>query len=150
MGKRYISSHEGWNSRLDELQAAVLRVKLKNLDKDNQFRKRNANKYFELLDSNVFSVPKIRQNSTHVFHLFVIKNSNRDELKKYLLDNNVQTTVQYPVPIHKQKYFENLLGECSLPITEKLSNEILSLPMYPELTLNSVYEVSRLLEAFIK
>ena len=142
--ERYISSHEGWNSRLDEMQAAILRVKLKHLDKDNNNRRNKANIYFDLLKDLPLILPELRPKCDHVFHLFVIKTEYRNELKKYLFNEKVQTTIQYPVPIHMQKFYKNISENCSLPVTEKLSNEILSLPMFPELKTNDINKVSSL------
>ena len=146
--KRYISSKEGWNSRLDELQAAILRVKLKNLDKDNSLRQQHAKKYNELLKDLPIELPKKRENCTHVYHLFVIKVNQRDELKDYLHNNDVNTTIQYPVPVHQQKYFQNLCDEKSLPVTEQVSKNILSLPMYPELGENEIHKISNSLKDY--
>tara|TARA_Y100001958_G_scaffold108720_1_gene76360 strand:- start:737 stop:1834 length:1098 start_codon:yes stop_codon:yes gene_type:complete len=146
--ERYISSHEGWNSRLDEMQAAILRVKLKYLDKDNNNRRKNANTYFDSLKDVPLVLPELRSKCDHVFHLFVIKTEYRNELKKYLFNEKVQTTIQYPVPIHMQKFYKNISENCSLPVTEKLSNEILSLPMFPELKTNDINKVSSLLKNF--
>jgi dTDP-4-amino-4,6-dideoxygalactose transaminase len=136
--ERYVSTVEGWNSRLDELQAAILRVKLKSLDRANNLRYEHAKSYIKSLSQLPLELPKIRLNCTHVFHLFVIKTDNRNELKEYLNDNNINTTIQYPVPIHKQKYFQKKCGEYSLPVTEHVAKTILSLPMYPELTSEAI------------
>ena len=147
--KRYISSHEGWNSRLDELQAAVLRVKLRHLDKDNKRREKNASSYFTFLKNLPLGLPKLRDNCSHVFHLFVIKTEKRDSLKNYLFNQEIYTTIQYPVPVHKQKFYRKLIGNHSLPVTEKLSKEILSLPMFPELEESQINRVSNLIGKFI-
>ena len=146
--ERYISSKEGWNSRLDELQAAILRVKLKNLDKDNNLRQQHAKKYNELLKDLPIELPKKRENCTHVYHLFVIKVDKRDRLKEYLGKNGVNTTIQYPVPVHQQKYFQNLCDEQSLPVTEKAAKNILSLPMYPELKEKEIHKAQNILKGY--
>jgi len=146
--ERYVSSLKGWNSRLDELQAAILRVKLKYLDKDNNIRQRHAKKYNELLKGLPLSSPKIRDHCSHVFHLFVVKTNNRDELKEYLQNNGINTTIQYPVPVHQQTYFQNLYDEKSLPVTEQVAKNILSLPMYPELGENEIHTVSNILKNY--
>ena len=132
--ERYISSTEGWNSRLDEMQAAILRVKLKKLDADNICRQQHAYKYDKALKKMPLELPGVRNGSTHVFHLFVIKTDQRDELKAHLQKREVNTTIQYPVPIHRQKYYQAIVGDISLPVTEQVADAILSLPMYPELT----------------
>jgi len=136
--ERYVSSVEGWNSRLDELQAAILRVKLNNLDQDNNLRQEHAKNYIKLLSRLPLVLPKIRLNCSHVFHLYVIKADQRDELKAHLKNHEINTTIQYPVPIHRQKYYEEIVGELSLPVTEQVAETILSLPMYPELTSEAI------------
>ena len=146
--ERYISSAEGWNSRLDEMQAAILRVKLKNLDKDNNLRRRHSKKYNELLKDLPLELPKTRSNSSHVFHLFVIKIEQRNKLRDYLQKNGVNTTIQYPVPIHKQKYFQKMCSEKSLPVTEQVAKNILSIPMYPELEEKEIVKVSNKLKDY--
>jgi dTDP-4-amino-4,6-dideoxygalactose transaminase len=146
--ERYISSKEGWNSRLDELQAAILGVKLKNLDKDNSLRQQHSKKYNELLKDLPIALPSKRESCAHVFHLFVIKTNNRNKLKEYLQKNGVNTTIQYPVPVHQQKYFQKICGEKSLSVTEQVAKKILSLPMYPELEENEIHKVSNILKDY--
>ena len=143
--ERYISSKEGWNSRLDELQAAILHVKLKHLDEDNSRRNKHAKIYIDLLKYLPLESPKTRSNCSHVFHLFVIKTEQRDKLRDYLQKNGVNTTIQYPVPVHQQKYFQNLCDETSLPVTENAAKNILSFPMYPELEEKEINKVSNIL-----
>jgi len=133
--QKRISINNGWNSRLDELQAAILRVKLEVLDTTNKLRQNCADKYNEALNELPFKLPKIRKNSTHVFHLYVIQTEKRNELKKYLLKKEIQTSIHYPLPINQQPYFQNIVGDISLPLTEKVADKILSLPIYPELSL---------------
>lgn len=131
--ERYISSEEGWNSRLDEVQAAILREKLKGLDADNALRRQLAGQYRQMLQSLPIDLPQEREQVNHVYHLFVIQTDHRDRLRQYLLDHGVQATIQYPVPIHQQGYYRNIVGSVSLPVTERAAGRILSLPMYPEL-----------------
>jgi len=146
--ERYISSKEGWNSRLDELQAAILHVKLKHLDEDNFRRNKHAKIYFDLLKYLPLESPKTRSNCSHVFHLFVIKTEQRDKLRDYLQKNGVNTTIQYPVPVHKQKYFQKMCSEKSLPMTEQVTKNILSIPMYPELEEKEINKVSNILKDY--
>ena len=148
--KRYISSKEGWNSRLDEIQAAILRVKLKYLDRDNNKRKKLADNYKKELSELPLDLPVAREGTTHVYHLFVIKNEQRDKLKEYLHRNGVQTTIQYTVPIHKQKFYFDNFGNNSLPIAEEMASTILSLPMYPELCEKDILQVIDSLKDFYK
>jgi len=129
---RYISSSEGWNSRLDEIQAAILRVKLKYLDEDNLKRTKLAEQYVDGLQRLLLEVPRKRSDCEHVYHLFVIKTNNRKSLRDYLGENGISTSIQYPVPVHEQAKFMSLGQNESLQITEKLAKEIVSLPIYPE------------------
>lgn len=138
--KRYVSSHEGWNSRLDELQASILRVKLKYLDKDNGRRLKIAKKYLNYFKGLPIELPLTRSECSHVFHLFVIRTEERDSLKNYLVQNGVNTTIQYPVPIHKQSYYEQKNSPLLIR-TEKYANLILSLPNFPELENNDQMKV---------
>ena len=146
--ERYISSKEGWNSRLDELQAAILHVKLKHLDEDNARRNKHAIIYFDLLKFLPLDLPKTRLKCSHVFHLFVLETKQRDGLKEYLQKNGVNTTIHYPVPVHKQNYFQKMCSEKSLPVTEEVAKNILSLPMYPELGEKEINKVSNILKDY--
>ncbi|MFH1798615.1 MAG: DegT/DnrJ/EryC1/StrS family aminotransferase [Candidatus Omnitrophota bacterium] len=128
--ERYISVTGGWNSRLDEIQAAILRVKLKYLDEDNKNRMILAENYLEHLRDLPLVLPKKRDDSEHVYHLFVIKTNDRESLRDYLKEKGISTSVQYPVPVHKQAHYMSV--NKVLPITEKIAGKILSLPMYPE------------------
>lgn len=139
--QKYIHDFRGLNSRLDEIQAAVLNVKLPRLDKENQIRRKIAQYYVnniinpeiilpasDPLNSNDDNKEKIINDLTHVWHLFVIRHRERDELQKYLAQHEIQTLIHYPVPPHKQKAYKDLNG-VSLPITEKISRECLSIPI---------------------
>ena len=146
--QRYISSNEGWNSRLDEIQAAILREKLKNLDLDNASRQRHAERYGEMMRSLPIDLPKVRPRATHVYHLYVIQIDQREALRQYLLDRGVQATIQYPVAIHQQGYYHNIVGDVSLPVTERAAGRILSLPTYPELDATVLEQVAGLIHQF--
>ena len=139
--ERYISSSEGWNSRLDEMQAAILRVKLKHLDEDNRKRVKLAEQYLDGLEGVPLELPRKRGDCEHVYHLFVIKTDDREALIEYLGGNGIDTSIQYPVPIHEQAYYMSLGQNKSLPVTEKLAKEIVSLPMYPELSVEEIKTV---------
>jgi dTDP-4-amino-4,6-dideoxygalactose transaminase len=148
--ERYVSKFNGWNSRLDEIQAAVLRVKLKKLDKDNQKRREIAkiyNKYLDTKNSDLV-LPSERLSSNHVYHLFVIKTSMRKELKKYLEENEVITTIQYPFPVHMQDFYKNKSLHKNLDITEIIAGKILSLPIYPEFKKSEAKKVASLVNSF--
>jgi dTDP-4-amino-4,6-dideoxygalactose transaminase len=146
--ERYVSHIRGWNSRLDELQTAVLRVKLRYLDADNAARARLATIYNQLLADTDLVLPIERPGSNHVYHLYVVRTKRRDELRAFLKKQGIRTLVHYPVPVHLQPaYLERLPGGDDLPQTERAAREVLSLPMYPELTEPDVKAVA---EAILK
>ncbi|WP_395049877.1 DegT/DnrJ/EryC1/StrS family aminotransferase [Flavobacterium sp.] len=134
---KYYNDFIGTNSRLDELQAAFLNVKFPHLDEDNNKRKVIAKRYLSNIINDKITLPTVSlrgtKQSNHVFHLFVIRTKNRDELQQYLLDKGIQTMIHYPVPPHKQNALKDW-NHLSFPITEKIHNEVLSLPMSPVLT----------------
>ncbi len=146
--KKYINQYQGYNSRLDEIQAAVLSVKLKYLDEENKRRKDIAERYLTEIINPEIVLPhhKIEENS-HVYHLFVIRTENRDRLQKYLEENEIQTLIHYPVPPHHQQAYSQL-KELQLPITEKIHNEVLSLPISPVMTDDEVTQIIKTLNSF--
>lgn len=127
-GQKYVFEYQGLNSRLDEIQAAILDVKLKYLDADNEKRREVAKYYIENIKHPDIILSPSPLKGDHVWHLFVIRTARRDELLKYLTENGVQTLIHYPVPPHNQKCYTEL-NQLSLPITEKIHNEVLSLPI---------------------
>ena len=141
--ERNVSNVSGWNSRLDELQAAILRVKLRFLDADNERRRGIAALYDELLRDSDLSLPLRREDATHVFHLYVVRSRERDELLARLRAEGVGALVHYPVPVHLQPaYLKRFSGADDLPNTERAAKEILSLPIYPELTEEEIERVA--------
>jgi len=132
----------GLNSKFDEIQAAILRVKLKHLDEWNEKRRRIAMLYDEFLKSSGAITPTQREYAKHVYHLYVIRCKNRDKLKEHLEKNGIQSRVHYPIPIHKQKAYLDLGLQSNLAVTEKICNEILSLPMHPWMESNEVSKIS--------
>ena len=130
--RKYVFKYVGRNSRLDEIQAAVLDVKLKHLDEDNAIRKQNAWYYIENIKHPDIVLPKVTNWDSHVFHIFSIRTSRRDELQAYLTENGIQTNIHYPIPPHKQECYKEW-NNLSLPVTEKIHREELSLPMSPVL-----------------
>lgn len=146
---RYTSEICGWNSRLDELQAAVLRVKLRHLDSDNTRRGALAEHYNRALDVSFIRRPACRPASAHVYHLYVIRSSDRDKLQGFLKEREIQTLVHYPVPVHLQPAYKGRLrGSDNLRETELAAKEILSLPMFPELDDASLSAVVEGIKAF--
>ncbi len=142
--QKYQNIYKGFNSRLDEMQAAILQVKLPYLDAENQQRREIAKFYCQNIKNPKITLPKYPENEqSNVWHLFVIRAKDRDDLQKYLLENGVQTVIHYPIAPHKQKAYEEL-SNLELPITEKIHNEVLSLPISPELTM---VEAQKIIEA---
>jgi dTDP-4-amino-4,6-dideoxygalactose transaminase len=135
MYKRYYHDVVGVNSRLDSIQAAVLRIKLRHLDDWNAARRNHAELYDALLDSGRVIRPFTADYAEHVYHLYVIRTAQREKLQAYLQSRGISTGIHYPIPIHMQpacQHFGYQVGD--FPITEQYAKEILSLPMYPELT----------------
>ncbi|MEO7909987.1 MAG: DegT/DnrJ/EryC1/StrS family aminotransferase [Roseiflexaceae bacterium] len=133
--KRYHTVDSGGiNSRLDEIQAALLRVKLRHLDDWNAARRRIAQRYNELLADTGLLLPELPADSSHVFHLYVVQTPQRDRLQAALQQRGVETAIHYPLPAHLQPVYHGLAEPGSLPVTERHAGTVLSLPIYPELT----------------
>jgi dTDP-4-amino-4,6-dideoxygalactose transaminase len=147
--KAYHSLIRGYNSRLDELQAAVLRVKLKNIDEWNEKRRTLARSYNELLAGTGVARPIESAHCKHVYHQYVVGCDKRDTLQRWLKERGVMTNVHYPVPVHLQKAFAGLrIVKGSLPATEENASRILSLPIYPEMGEEQVKAVAGLIRKF--
>ena len=144
---KYHNDFIGVNSRLDELQAAFLNVKLPHLDTENQRRRSIVKRYLAEIKNKKIGLPSYDGSQSHVFHLFVISTQNRDELQKYLTENNIQTQIHYPIPPHKQKALPQF-NHLSFPITEKMQDEVLSLPMSPVMTDDEVDFVINVVNQF--
>ncbi|MCE7700128.1 MAG: DegT/DnrJ/EryC1/StrS family aminotransferase [Methanobacterium paludis] len=129
--KKYHHEFIGLNSRLDEMQAAILNVKLEYLDKWNSKRRKLANIYNKSLESSLYKNQIVKGYAKHAYHLYVVCSDRRDEIKDYLSKKGVQTLIHYPIPVHKQKAYVNLGFNDYIPITEGISNKILSLPLNP-------------------
>lgn len=160
--EKYKNKYQGYNSRLDEIHGAALRVKLEYLDQQNQSRRRVAQRYIEWIDHPAITLPtvfdftrsgpvkngetvdpsevSVTDIKSHVWHLFVIRYPNRDRLRDYLEEKGIQTIIHYPIPPHQQEAYSDW-GDKSLPITESIHEEVLSLPMGPHLTETEVNEV---------
>lgn len=124
----------GTNSRLDELQAAVLGVKLAHLDDWNERRRRIAERYLAAIDPSVVTLPRVPADTMPVWHLFVVRSPHRDRLQKHLADRGVTTLVHYPIPPHRQSaYRGTALARANLPVAERLHREVLSLPLHPHM-----------------
>ena len=145
--QRYISEFPGLNSRLDEIQAAILRVKLKYLDAENHRRQELASRYNALLSETPLVLPQQRRETEHVYHQYVVRVEQRDALRAFLQEHGVSTLIHYPVPVHKQPAYQGriMLAGPGLPATERACQEIVSLPMHPQLTDEQVETVGELI-----
>lgn len=141
--KKYENLYKGVNSRLDEIQAAFLSVKLKYLDKENNRRKEIAQQYLDGIKNSQITLPYIEHDKdSHVWHLFVIKSKTRDDLQKYLIENGIQTLIHYPIPPHLQKAYQEWNAKIgSYPNTEMIHQQVLSLPMGPTMSNEDVTNV---------
>ena len=145
--KKYVNEYQGLNSRLDEIQAAILRVKLVRLDQDNQKRRAIANSYLQQINHPEIVLPTIDQtdesvlqNQSHAWHLFVVRCREREYFQKHLTNEGVQTLIHYPIPPHKQQAYL-LWNKVTFPITEQIHHEILSLPIGPSIEPNEVESI---------
>ena len=141
--KKYVFRYQGRNSRMDEMQAAVLRVKLRHLDQDNAARKRVAAMYMEGIRTPMVSMPERMPEQSNVWHIFPIFCERRDELQKHLADKGIQTLIHYPIPPHKQECYSDW-NSMSLPVTERIHAQELSLPISPVI---QDHEVKAVIEA---
>lgn len=145
--KKYENIYRGVNSRLDEMQAALLRVKLKYLDKETNERKKIARSYLGRITNPEIILPICIAEEQHVFHVFVIRTIERERCQSYLADNNVQTLIHYPVPPHRQKAFE-MWSHLSFPKTEIIHDQVLSIPISPVLKETEIDDVIRVLNDY--
>lgn len=144
---KYHHIYKGINSRLDELQAAILDIKLKFLDEDNMRRREIATFYRENITNPEIILPETYDENAHVWHIFAIRTSNREKLQKYLESNNIQTNIHYPTPPHRQECYKEW-HDLVFPVTEKIHREVLSLPMSPVLTQHEKEKVVEILNEF--
>ncbi len=148
---RYVSAVPGWNSRLDDVQAAVLRVKLGHLEADNEKRRERAAQYDALLAGAGVGLPLCRGHAGHAYHLYVIRGTQRDALRAHLAVRGIGTGIHYPVPVHLQPaYCGRLQAAGSLAESERAAAEVLSLPMFPELTADLVERVAEAIWAWVR
>ncbi|MBK5719505.1 DegT/DnrJ/EryC1/StrS family aminotransferase [Dysgonomonas sp. Marseille-P4677] len=137
---KYFHRYKGLNSRLDEIQAAILSVRLKYLDADNRNRRQIVDRYSVEIDNKDILLPTKGSDGEHVFHLYVIRSTQRDRLQSYLIENEIQTQIHYPLPIHKQQAYAEFEKQ-NLRMTELLNNEILSLPLYSSLSTKEIDKI---------
>jgi dTDP-4-amino-4,6-dideoxygalactose transaminase len=146
--KKYHNIEKGYNNRMDEIQAAILRVKLKKLDKDNRKRRKIAEYYTSNITNKKIILPGAGEGENNVWHQYVIRCDERDRLQKYLYDNGIETMIHYPIPPHKQKAYKEYSG-LSLPISEKIHREVLSLPIDPNMNEGEIKEILEAINKFI-
>lgn len=146
--EKYLNVYKGLNSRLDEMQAAILSVKLKYLAKENRKRQETAKYYREKITNSRIVLPNNTQDiEEHVWHLFVVRTSNRNQLQEYLLENGIQTLIHYPIPPHKQQAYKEY-AHLLLPVTEKIHNEVLSIPISPVQTQEEIETIIKVLNKY--
>src|SRR5690606_1060832 len=149
--EKYHHVVQGYNRRLDTIQAAVLRVKLRYLDQWNDARRQHATRYNVLLSDAPVTPPVVADQAESVWHLFVIGTPQRDSLRKYLIEQGISAGMHYPVPIHLQPAYADLgYKKGDFPVSERSSEELLSLPMYPELTEDMIDYVSEQIHTFMR
>lgn len=146
--KKYVFKYCGRNSRLDEIQAAVLDVKLRHLDEDNGLRQQVAAYYYENIKNSLVSLPIRLPNENNVYHLFPILCERRDDLQRYVTEHGVQTLIHYPIPPHRQECYSGEWEGLSLPITERLAEQELSLPMSPVMKKEELVEIVEIVNSF--
>ena len=145
--RKYENIYKGVNSRLDEIQAAMLRVKLRYLDRETHRRREIAGYYLNNIKNAKIVLPAAAQEDAHVWHLFVVRSAQRDALQRHLTDNGVQTLIHYPIPPHRQEAYAEWRGEV-YPLTEKIHAEVLSLPMGSHLDASDIEKVCSAINAF--
>lgn len=146
--EKYLNLYKGVNSRLDEIQAAMLRVKLKMLNHDIHIRQRIAQRYLSEIKNPLLELPYVEFMDNHVWHLFVLKTENREKLQIWLKQHGIESLIHYPIPPHKQQAFKEIVG-LSLPLTEELHTQVLSIPMDPTMAEDDISLVINALNGFV-
>lgn len=146
--QKYVNIYQGLNSRLDEIQAAVLDVKLKYIDAENDRRREIAERYCREINNSKIILPVLpKENLLHVWHIFIIRTAERQKLQDHMAGNDIQTLIHYPIPPHKQEAYKEM-NSLSFPITEKIHDEVLSLPISPVMTDEEVSKVILSINSF--
>jgi dTDP-4-amino-4,6-dideoxygalactose transaminase len=145
--EKYVHLYKGRNSRLDEIQAAFLSVKLRYLDEHNAQRREIAKRYLTEIKNPLVTLPYVADYGDHVWHLFVVRVPNRDHFRRYLADHGIETAVHYPIPPHKQRAYKEW-NHLEFPITEAIHREVVSLPLYPGLDIKSIDFVVRMVNSY--
>ncbi len=144
---KFINELSGYNSRLDEIQAGFLRIKLKSLDQDNDKRREIANTYLSKINNSHIILPFWDRSKNHVFHLFVIRVKDREHFQNFMTQNQVQTSIHYPIPPYDQKAFSGSLGSF-YPVTDRISKEVVSLPISPVMTNDQIQFVIDIVNSY--
>ncbi len=144
---KYINEIEGFNSRLDEIQAALLRVKLKRLDNETKTRRKIASLFLRKIKNPKITLPFVFSDMSHVWHVFPVLVENRNEFENYLFSNDIQTLIHYPIPPHKQKALKPF-NHLNFPITEKIHNQVISLPLNPSLSDQDCLKIIEVVNSF--
>lgn len=146
--QKYVNIYKGLNSRLDEIQAAVLDIKLKYIDNENKIRREISKRFIDEIRNPAVILPEYpADENEHVWHVFVIRSERRDELQKYLTENGVQTLIHYPIPPHKQEAYK-VWNDLSFPISEKIHAEVLSLPISPVMDDDEISKIIDIINKF--
>ena len=146
--QKYVNIYKGLNSRLDEIQAAVLDIKLKYIDKENEIRREISKRFINKIKNPAVILPEYpADENEHVWHVFVIRSKRRDELQSYLTENGVQTLIHYPIPPHKQEAYKDW-NDLSFPISEKIHAEVLSLPISPVMDEEEINKIIEIINKF--
>ncbi len=146
--EKYVNNYHGLNSRMDEMQAACLSIKLKGLDQDTDRRREIATRYLKEIKNKHITLPYWDYSQNHVFHLFVVRCKERQKLQDHLLFNKVQTLIHYPIPPHHQKIYQDEFQNLSLPLTERLHDEVLSIPISPVMVDDEISHVVHACNSF--
>lgn len=146
--QKYVNIYKGLNSRLDEIQAAVLDIKLKYIDNENKIRREISKRFIDEIKNPAIILPEYpADENEHVWHVFVIRSERRDELQKYLTEKGVQTLIHYPIPPHKQEAYK-VWNDLSFPISEKIHAEVLSLPISPVMDDDEISKIIDIINKF--
>jgi len=148
--ERYHHHIIGFNSRLDEIQAAILRVKLKRVEVYNETRRGNARLYQEGLEGTSITIPQTAAEGAHVYNYYNILSDRRDDIHKALTDAGIASAIYYPVPLHQQEVFNDYCKGVKMPVSEDIAKKILSLPMYPELASEQIAEICSVIRSALK
>lgn len=148
--KKYENLYQGVNSRLDEIQAAMLRVKLRHLEAETARRQHIAQTYRTNISNSLITLPQVNEELAHVWHLFVVRCDNREDLQQHLSDMGIQTLIHYPIPPHKQQAYGRHYADLQLPLTELIHQQVLSIPLDPTMNDENIVKVISAMNEFVR